>query len=107
MTARSRGKNLRVFCLLDCHGINPIDKDICPRCAAGKEKPRSRGAKSGRKRPNRTNHLYGLLQIEWVKRSGFSQVDNDSKGFLVNLPVTGWPHVCAHAKIDQDETPER
>jgi hypothetical protein len=49
----------------------------------------------------------GLLQIEWVKRSGFSQVDSDSKGFLVNLPVTSWPHVCAHAKIDQDETPER
>jgi hypothetical protein len=49
----------------------------------------------------------GLLQIEWVKRSGFSQVDSDSKGFLVNLPVTSWRHVCAHAKIDQDETPER
>src|ERR1700675_626357 len=49
----------------------------------------------------------GLLQIEWVKRSGYSQVDSDSKGFLVNLPVTSWRHVCAHAKIDQDETPER
>jgi hypothetical protein len=51
--------------------------------------------------------ICGLLQIEWVKRSGFSQVDSDSKGFLVNLPVTSWRHVCAHAKIDQDETPER
>ena len=51
--------------------------------------------------------IRGLLQIEWVKRSGFSQVDSDSKGFLVNLPVTSWRHVCAHAKIDQDETPER
>jgi hypothetical protein len=53
------------------------------------------------------NPKNGLLQIEWVKRSGFSQVDSDSKGFLVNLPVTSWRHVCAHAKIDQDETPER
>ena len=51
--------------------------------------------------------INGLLQIEWVKRSGFSQVDSDSKGFLVNLPVTSWRHVCAHAKIDQGETPER
>jgi hypothetical protein len=33
----------------------PADR---PRCAAGKEKPRSRGVKSGRKRPNRTNPLY-------------------------------------------------
>jgi hypothetical protein len=53
------------------------------------------------------HQFHGLLQIEWVKRSGFSQVDSDSKGFLVNLPVTSWRHVCAHAKIDQDETPER
>jgi len=41
-----------------------------------------------------------LLQIEWVKSSGFSQVDCDSKGFFVNVTVTSSRHVCAHAKID-------
>jgi hypothetical protein len=50
---------------------------------------------------------YGLLQIEWVKWGGFSRVDGDFKGFLVNLTVTSWRHVCPHAKIDQDEAPER
>ena len=48
-----------------------------------------------------------LLQIEWVKRGGFSRVDGDFKGFLVNLTVTRWRHVCAHANIDQDKAPER
>src|SRR5271154_3058340 len=48
-----------------------------------------------------------LLQIEWVKWGGFSQVECDSKGFFVNVTVTSSRHVCAHAKIDQDEAPER
>jgi hypothetical protein len=51
--------------------------------------------------------ILGLLQIEWVKWGGFSRVDGDFKGFLVNLTVTSWRHVCPHAKIDQDEAPER
>jgi hypothetical protein len=48
-----------------------------------------------------------LLQIEWVKWGGFSQVECDSKGFFVNVTVTSSRHVCAHAKIEQDEAPER
>ena len=48
-----------------------------------------------------------LLQIEWVKWGGFSRVDCDSKGFFVNVTVTSSRHVCPHAKIDQDEAPER
>jgi hypothetical protein len=48
-----------------------------------------------------------LLQIEWVKWGRFSQVECDSKGFFVNVTVTSSRHVCAHAKIDQDEAPER
>src|SRR5271169_5730081 len=51
--------------------------------------------------------FFDLLQIEWVKWSGFSQVECDSKGFFVNVTVTSSRHVCAHAKIDQDEAPER
>jgi hypothetical protein len=60
--------------------------------------------------PTSTNtrfQLSGLLQIEWVKRGGFSRVEGDFKGFLVNLTVTSWRHVCAHAKIDQDKASER
>jgi hypothetical protein len=53
------------------------------------------------------DEMEGLLQIEWVKWGGFSRVDGDFKGFLVNLTVTSWRHVCPHAKIDQDEAPER
>jgi len=53
------------------------------------------------------SYFFGLLQIEWVKWGGFSRVDGDFKGFLVNLTVTSWRHVCPHAKIDQDEAPER
>ena len=34
-----------------------------------------------------------LLQIEWVKRSGFSRVDGDFKGSVINLTVTRWRHV--------------
>src|ERR1700693_1179633 len=56
---------------------------------------------------NLTFKKKGLLQIEWVKWGGFSRVDGDFKGFLVNLTVTSWRHVCPHAKIDQDEAPER
>src|ERR1700730_7536311 len=48
-----------------------------------------------------------LLQIEWVKLGGFSQVECDSKGFFVNVTVTSSRHVCAHAKIEQAEAPER
>ena len=55
----------------------------------------------------RTLKKTDLLQIEWVKWSGFSQVECDSKGFFVNVTVTSSRHVCAHAKIDQDEAPER
>jgi len=51
--------------------------------------------------------ILDLRQIEWVKWGGFSQVECDSKGFFVNVTVTSWRHVCAHAKIDQDEAPER
>ena len=51
--------------------------------------------------------IYDLLQIEWVKWGGFSQVECDSKGFFVNVTVTSSRHVCAHAKIDQDGAPER
>src|ERR1700675_308379 len=57
--------------------------------------------------PTRANRVFGLLQIEWVKWGGFSRVDGDFKGFVVNLTVTSWRHVCPHAKIDQDEAPER
>jgi hypothetical protein len=53
------------------------------------------------------NSKSDLLQIEWVKWGGFSQVECDSKGFFVNVTVTSSRHVCAHAKIDQDEAPER
>jgi hypothetical protein len=53
------------------------------------------------------NQNRDLLQIEWVKWGGFSQVECDSKGFFVNVTVTSSRHVCAHAKIDQDEAPER
>jgi hypothetical protein len=53
------------------------------------------------------NLITGLLQIEWVELGGFSQVECDSKGFFVNVTVTSSRHVCAHAKIEQDEAPER
>jgi hypothetical protein len=46
-----------------------------------------------------------LLQIEWVKLGGLSQVECDSKGFFVNVTDTSSRHVCAHAKIEQDEAP--
>ena len=55
----------------------------------------------------RNVEICDLLQIEWVKWGGFSQVECDSKGFFVNVTVTSSRHVCAHAKIDQDEAPER
>ena len=55
----------------------------------------------------REDQIVDLLQIEWVKWGGFSQVECDSKGFFVNVTVTSSRHVCAHAKIDQDEAPER
>ena len=66
-------------------------------------------------RRNRSSPIRGLpsfsfsdlLQIEWVKLGGFSQVECDSKGFFVNVTVTSSRHVCAHAKIEQDEAPER
>ena len=50
--------------------------------------------------PREDEDVSDLLQIEWVKSSGFSQVDCDSKGFFVNVTVTSSRHVCAHAKID-------
>src|SRR5271169_4573467 len=32
--------------------------------------------------------IYGLLQIEWVKRDEFSPVDADFQGFYVNMTVS-------------------
>ena len=57
--------------------------------------------------PHMPHLIHDLLQIEWVKWGGFSQVECDSKGFFVNVTVTSSRHVCAHAKIDKDEAPER
>jgi hypothetical protein len=51
--------------------------------------------------------IYNLLQIEWVRLGGLSQVECDSKGFFVNVTITSSRHVCAHAKIEEDEAPER
>jgi hypothetical protein len=82
-----------------------------PRVAAGVHLPKSSLdlaiPKGWTYEGSLSDRFHNLLQIEWVKLGGLSQVECDSKGFFVNVTVTSSRHVCAHAKIEQDEAPER